>query len=141
MVLCSPTLDKRHSDGAHLGKLVDCLEAMVDRLCEECRELLIVEYLETAARGDLAHGGGVEAVVIITIARLNKDGRVRQTLRVHLATNIVEMNTLAYVSPGVLNGGVPVDVGELTQTKPADKDNYCDCCYDGCYVSPIVVFV
>ena len=114
---------------------------MVHRLSQQGGKLLVVENFQTAAWRDLTDGGGVEAVVIITVARLNKDGRVRQTLRVHLATNIVEMNTLAYVSPGVLNGGVPVDVGELTQTKPADKDNYCDCCYDGCYVSPIVVFV
>ena len=60
MIFRAPTLDKGHPDGAHLGQLVDCLEAMVDRLREKSGKLLVVEDLETAAGGDLADSGRVE---------------------------------------------------------------------------------
>ena len=60
MIFRAPTLDKGHPDGAHLGQLVDCLKAMVDRLREKSGKLLVVEDLEAAAGGDLAHGGRVE---------------------------------------------------------------------------------
>ena len=60
MVLGAPTLHEGHPDGAHLGELVDRLEPVVDGLGEEGGELLVVEDLEAAAGGDLAHGGRVE---------------------------------------------------------------------------------
>ena len=60
MVLRAPTLHERHPDGAHLGQLVDCLKAMVDRLREKSGKLLVVEDLEAAAGGDLADSGRVE---------------------------------------------------------------------------------
>ena len=60
MIFRAPTLDKGHPDGAHLGQLVDCLEAMVDRLREKSGKLLVVEDLEAAAGGDLADSGRVE---------------------------------------------------------------------------------
>ena len=60
MVLSTPTLHERHPDGAHLGQLVDSLEAVVDRLGEESGELLVIENFQTAAWRDLADGGRVE---------------------------------------------------------------------------------
>ena len=60
MIFRAPTLDKGHPDGAHLGQLVDCLKAMVDRLREKSGKLLVVEDLEAAAGGDLADSGRVE---------------------------------------------------------------------------------
>lgn len=47
---------------------------MVDTLREELSELLVVEDLEGAAWRDLAHCGGMEAVVVVAVARLHKDG-------------------------------------------------------------------
>ena len=55
VIFCTPPLNKRHSDGAHLGQLVDGLESVVDGLREKGGKLLVVEDLETAARRDLAH--------------------------------------------------------------------------------------
>ena len=68
MIFCSPALDKRHSDGAHLGQLVDGFEPMVDRLGQQGRKLLVVENLQTAAWRNLADGRGMEAVVVIAVS-------------------------------------------------------------------------
>ena len=45
VVLCAPALDETHADGAHLGELIDGLEALVDRLRQELGKLLVVEDL------------------------------------------------------------------------------------------------
>ena len=70
VVLRPPALHEGHPDGAHLGQLVHSLEAVVDGLCEEGGELLIIENFEVTARGDLADGGGVPAVPLVTVRRL-----------------------------------------------------------------------
>ena len=67
VVLRAPALDEGHPYGAHLGQLVNCLEPVVHGLGEEGGELLVVEDLEAAARGDLADRGGVKAVMVITV--------------------------------------------------------------------------
>jgi hypothetical protein len=55
---------------------------------------LIVKNFETAAGRDLADGGGMEAVVVVAVAGLHKDGRVGEALRIHLTTNIVQVHPL-----------------------------------------------
>lgn len=85
-------LDKAHANSAHLGELVDGLEAVVDGLGEQLGELLVVEDLEAAAARDLAHGGGVEAVVVVAVAALHEDAAVAQALGVHLASYVVQVN-------------------------------------------------
>lgn len=64
---------------------------MVDGLGEELRKQLVVKDLEAAAAGDLAHGGGVEAVLEIAVAALDEDAAVAQTLGVHLAAHVVQV--------------------------------------------------
>lgn len=86
-------LYKAHADGAHLGELVDGLEAVVDGLCQQLCELLVVEDLQAAAAGDLAHGRGVEAVVVVTVAALDENAAVAQTLGVHFPADVVEVDT------------------------------------------------
>lgn len=84
-------LDEAHADGAHLGEFVHHLEAVVDRLGEELGEQLVVEDLEAASAGDLAHCGGVEAMLKIAVAALDKDAAVAQTLCVHLPAHVVQV--------------------------------------------------
>lgn len=84
-------LYKAHADGTHLCELVHDLEAVVNRLGEELGKQLVVKDLEAAAAGDLAHGGGVEAVLEVTVAALDEDAAVAQTLRVHLAAYVVQV--------------------------------------------------
>jgi hypothetical protein len=79
---------------------------------------LIIEDLETTSGWDLTDGGRVKPMVIVTIAGLNKYGRITETFSVDFPTNIVEMNTLANVSTGVFNGRIPVDITELTKAEP-----------------------
>ena len=45
---------------------------------------LVVEYLEAAAGRDLADGGGVEAVVVVTVPGLHEYRGVGEALGVHL---------------------------------------------------------
>lgn len=87
-------LDKAHADGAHLGELVDDLKAVVDGLGEELSEELVVEDFEAAAAGDLADGGGVEAVLEVAVATLDKYAAVAKTLGVDLTAHVVQVQTL-----------------------------------------------
>lgn len=84
-------LHKAHANGAHFSELVDDLEAVVDRLGEELSKQLVVKDLEAAAAGDLTDGGGVEAVLEITVTALDEDAAVTQTLCVHLTSNIIQV--------------------------------------------------
>jgi hypothetical protein len=65
---------------------------VVDTGRQQLGKLLVVEDLERAAWRNFADGAGVELVVVITVTRLNKYGTVRQTLCVHLSTNVIQMN-------------------------------------------------
>ena len=76
VVFSSPTLDKGHPDGAHFGQFIHSFKPMVNRLSEQGGKLLIVEYFQTAAGWYLANCGGMEAMVIVAVAGLNKDGAV-----------------------------------------------------------------
>lgn len=87
----STDLDKAHADGAHLGELVDHLEAVVDGLGEQLRKELVVEDLQAAAAGDLANGGGVEAVLEVAVAALHEHAAVAQALGVHLAAHVIQV--------------------------------------------------
>ena len=51
-VLGAPTLDEAHPYRAHARQLVDRLEALVDALRQERRELLVVEDLQVTACGE-----------------------------------------------------------------------------------------
>lgn len=117
VVLRAPALHKGHADSAHLGQLVHRLEAVVHTLAEQLGKLLVVEYLQGTRGGDLAHSGGVEAVVVVTVAALDEDGRVRQALGIYLPPHVVKVDTLAYVASGVLNGTVAVYVTQLAEAE------------------------
>lgn len=91
--LWKPYLDKAHSDGAHLSKLINGLKAVVDWLGQKLSKLLVVENLETTSTGDLADSGGVEAVVVITVAALDKYAGVAKALRVHLPSHVVQVHS------------------------------------------------
>jgi len=118
VVLGAPTFHEAHPDCAHLGQLVHCFKPMVHRLGEKCGELLVVENLETATRRDLADRGWVESMVVVTVSRLHKYGRVAEALSIHLATHIVEVNSLPNVPSCVLDCRVAVHVGQLSQAEP-----------------------
>lgn len=117
MVLGTPALHKAHTDGAHLGELVDGLEAVVDGLSQQLGELLVVEDLQAAATGDLTDGGGVEAMMVVAVSALYENAGVAEALGVDLSADIVEVHAFADVPAGVLDGGVAVDVGEQAQAE------------------------
>jgi hypothetical protein len=75
-------------DCAHFGEIVDGFESVVDGLSEEGRELTVVEDLQRAPRRDLAHCRRVEPVRVVAVTRLHEYRRVRQTLSVHLTSNV-----------------------------------------------------
>lgn len=86
-----PYLNEAHPYGAHLGKLVDCLKAMVDWLSQKLSKLLVVENLETTSTGDLADSGGMEAVVVITVTALDKNAGVTEALCIYLPSHVVQV--------------------------------------------------
>lgn len=86
-------LDKAHSNSTHLGKLVDCLEAMIHRLCQKLSKFLVVKNLQAASARDLAHSGGMEAMVVITVTALHKNAGVAEALRVHLSSHVVQVHS------------------------------------------------
>lgn len=88
--LTSTYLDKADTYGAHTGECIHSLEALRDAGVEELCKLLVVEDLEVAVWRDLDHSGRVPAVSLVAVGTLHEDGRVRQTLRKHLATDVVE---------------------------------------------------
>jgi hypothetical protein len=62
---------------------------MVDRLRKELGEFLIIEDLKRTAGRNLANSRGVETVVVVTIARLNENGRIGKTFGVHFTSDVV----------------------------------------------------
>lgn len=117
VVFGAPALDEAHSYRAHLGQLVDGLEAVVDGLGQELGKLLVVEDLEGAAGRDFAHGAGVESVVVVAVAALHEDGRVGQALGVDLATDVIQVHSLSDMTTCVFDCTVAVDVAQLAQTE------------------------
>lgn len=118
VVLRPPALDERHPNSAHLRQLVDRFEAVVHALREQLRELSVVKDFQRASRWNLTDGRRMEAMMMIAVATLDEDRRVRQTLRVDLPTNVVQMHAFTYVTPRVLYGRIPVHVAELAQAEP-----------------------
>lgn len=93
VVLGSPALDKTHSNGTHFGELIHGLKPMVDRLSQKLSKLLVVKNFEAATAGNLTDRGRVKAVMKVAVPTLNKYAAVTEALCVHLATNVVQMNT------------------------------------------------
>lgn len=91
MVLCTPTLDKTQPHSTHLGQFIHGFKPLTDGLVEQRCELLIVEDAQTAARRDLADSGWMKAVMVVTVAALDKDAALTEALGKHLTSNIVEV--------------------------------------------------
>lgn len=64
---------------------------MVDGLSQELGEQLVVKYFEAAATGNLADGSGMEAMLEVTVAALDKDAAVAEALGVHLTAHIIQV--------------------------------------------------
>ena len=81
-------------------------------------KLLVVEYLEVAPRGDLADGGRVPPVPHVGVGALYEDAAgLARALGKDLPADVEETYPPPDVSPGLLDDGVPVDVGEETQAE------------------------
>lgn len=89
----STYLDKAHADGTHLRELVNSLEAVVDGLRQQLGKLLVVENLQAAAAGNLTHSRGMKAVVVVTVTTLDEDAAVAQAFCVHLAPDVIQVDT------------------------------------------------
>jgi len=110
VVFGSPTFDKRHPDCAHFSEFEDCFVSVLNGLAEERSKFLVVEDLERAAGGDFADCCGVKSMVVVAVAGLNEDGAVRHTVGIHFAVQVGQLNTFPYVTSGVFDGGVSVDI-------------------------------
>lgn len=93
VVLGPPALDKAHPYSTHFSEFVDSLKAVVDRLTEEGCEFLVVEYLQAAARRNLADCGWVKSMVVVAVTALDKYTGVTQALCKHLSSHVIQMHT------------------------------------------------
>lgn len=99
MIFGTPAFDETHSDGTHFGELVDSFKPVVDALGKQLGELLVVENLQRAACRDFADGAGVKSVVVVAVPGLDENRAVGQAFSVDLPTDVVQMNTFAYMAP------------------------------------------
>lgn len=86
-------LNKAHANGTHLGKLIDSLKPVVDRLSKQLCKFLVVEDLKAASAGDFADSCGMETMVIVAVSALDEDAGVTETLGIHFTPNIIQMDT------------------------------------------------
>lgn len=93
VVFRPPALHEAQANSTHLGQLKNCLVAVCDWLTEHLSKLLVVEDLETAAWWDLAHSGGVEAVVAVAVTTLHENAALWQAFCKHLASYVVQVQT------------------------------------------------
>ena len=66
---------------------------MVDGLGQQLCKLLVVEDLQAAAAGDLTHGCGMEAVVVVTVTALDENAAIAEAFSVHFPAHVVEVDT------------------------------------------------
>lgn len=57
------------------------------------------------------------AVTLIAVRTLYEDTRIRQTLGEHLAADIIQSDTLADVSPGLLDHRVTIHIGQQAEAE------------------------
>lgn len=119
MVFGTPTLDEAHSDCAHLGKLVNGFEAMVNGLGQKLGELLIVEDLERTSGWNLANSAQVESMVVIAVPTLNENGRIGAILGIDLSANVDQVDTFSNVPSRLFDCAVAVDIAELAEAETA----------------------
>lgn len=117
VVLRTPALHEAHPNRAHLGQFIDGFEPVIDALRQQLCELGVVEDAQRAAGRYFAHGGGVEAVVVVAVAGLYENGAIRKAFCVNFAVDVVEVDALAYVTPCVFDGRVAVHVAQLAQAE------------------------
>lgn len=56
--------------------------------------------------------------MMIAVTALDENRSVRQTLRIHFATHVVQMHSLPYVASRVFDRGISIHITELTQAEP-----------------------
>ena len=69
---------------------------------------LVIEDLEIATGWNFADGGGMPAVALIAVGRLDEDGRLGETFGEDLATDVVQTDAASNVPPRHLYCARPI---------------------------------
>lgn len=64
-----------------------------------------------------ANSGRMPAVTLIAVRTLHEDTRIGQTLGEHFAADVIQPDTLADVSPGLLDHRVAIHIGQQAETE------------------------
>jgi len=112
-----PAFNKAHPDRTHSCQLVHRFESLTDALRQQRREFLIIKDLEITAGWYFADGGGVPAVTLVAVGRLNEDGRLGEAFGEHLSSDVVETDAASDVPPRHLYRTRPVDVRKKAETE------------------------
>lgn len=108
----APAFDETHPNRAHPRQLVNRFKPLTDALRQQRRKFLVIEDLEIATGWNFADGGGMPAVALIAVGRLDEDGRLGKTFGENLAADVVETDAASNVPPRHLYRARPVDVGK-----------------------------
>lgn len=117
VIFRTPAFNERHSNSTHLCQFIHSFETMIHTLGQQLRKLSIIEYLQRTTGRYLAYSRRVKSVMMITVATLDENRRVRQAFGVNFATHVVKMHTLSYVTSCILYGGISVHVAELSEAE------------------------
>jgi len=111
-VVGSPSLDEAHSNGAHSGELVDCLESLINCLSQEVGKLLIRKDLEVTSMWYFTNCCRMPSVSLVTVGTLYKNGLFTEALGKDFSSNVVQPDSTADVPSSLFNDGTSIDVGE-----------------------------
>lgn len=125
-IFSSPAFHKTHSNHTHLCQTIDCLEALVDWLGQQLRELLIIEDFQVASGRNFAHCWRMPSVSSITIWTLNKYTTIAETLCKYLSSNVIQPHAFSNVASSCFHGWVTVDVREYSEAESVSARGICE---------------
>lgn len=108
-------LHEAHSNSAHFGEFIHCLETMVHRLCQQLSKLLVVENFQATPTGDLADSRGMKTMMVVAVPTLHEDAAVAEAFGIHLSANVVQVDPCDRTRR-VSRGNVALHTGILTHT-------------------------
>ena len=78
---------------------------------------MIIKDLEITAGWYFADGGGMPAVTLVAVGRLNEDGRLGEAFGENLSSDVVETDAASDVPPRHLYRTRPMRKGESDESK------------------------
>ena len=112
---------------------------------------MIVEDLESTARGNLTHSSWMEAIGVVAVTALDKYGPITEALGKHLTPYVKQKEAISYLTTNILNGRVTYTVhgGLVSEAESISTDTWIHitinhnlgACRMVCFPYPLVQFI